>query len=482
MTSPIIYWFRNDLRLDDLPGLASAMATGAAVIPCYVLDDHAAGPWRPGSASRWWLHHSLAALGQEIAALSGNLILRRGDSAEQLGRLVEQSGAQAVYCSRQYEPWAAQLERDVHQRLASDGVSLKRYPGSLLFEPENISNQSGLPFRVFTPFWRHCRAREPDPCISLSQGQSQWHPGTLPSEPLEDWALTPRDPDWASQWQQWWTPGGDGAVRKLETFLEHGLADYSEGRDHPALEATTRLSPHLHFGEISPRRLWHSVLWQTAGRPDLEKQAEKLLSELGWREFSYHLMHHFPHIAEEPFKVGFREFPWIEDNSRLHAWQRGRTGYPIVDAGMRELWATGYMHNRVRMITASFLTKHLLIHWREGADWFWDTLVDADLANNSCGWQWVAGSGADASPYFRIFNPVLQGKKFDAAGEYVRRWVPELAGLPDRYLNSPWEAPAQVLRAAGITLGSSYPLPIVDHSSARESALTAYRSIRKNNG
>jgi deoxyribodipyrimidine photo-lyase len=478
MTAPIIYWFRNDLRVDDLPGLAAALAAGGPVIPCYVLDDESPGQWRAGSASRWWLHHSLSSLQSDISDLGGSLLLLSGDTREALPRLVADSGAAAVYCSRQYEPWAAQLEQDLHQRLSAGGVELRRYPGTLLFEPEAISNQSGLPFRVFTPFWRSCRRLAPAACQPGPTAKAHWYRGTLPCEDLDDWALTPANPDWAADWHQWWQPGSEGARRKLQRFFAHGIEGYSEGRDHPSLDCTTRLSPHLHFGELSPRAVWHAALSQAADSPALDSQVEKFLSELGWREFSYHLMHHFPDIPERAFNPSFAEFPWIEDDNKLRAWQRGQTGYPIVDAGMRELWQTGYMHNRVRMITASFLTKHLLIHWRQGAAWFWDTLLDADLANNSCSWQWVAGSGADAAPYFRIFNPILQGKKFDAGGDYLRRWVPELAELPDRYLNSPWEAPADVLGNAGINLGTSYPLPIVDHPSARESALAAYAMIR----
>ena len=478
MKSTIIYWFRNDLRLDDLPGLHAAMASGARIVPCYILDDAAAGTWRPGGASRWWLHHSLSALGDAIASSGGSLVLRSGDSAKQLLELAKQCNADAVYCSRQYEPWAAKLESTLHTDLGDSGISLKRYPGALLFEPDSISNQSGLPFRVFTPFWRHCRKLQPGLCASADDENASWHNEAIPGEELGAWNLLPGNPDWAADWHRNWQPGTAGAFSKLDAFIATGIGSYSEGRDRPALDCTTRLSPHLHFGEISPRRLWHVIFERTASRPELDSQVEKFLSELGWREFSHHLMHHFPDIPEQAFKSPFRAFPWVKNEAHLGAWQQGRTGYPIVDAGMRELWQTGYMHNRVRMITASFLTKHLLIHWREGADWFWDTLLDADLANNSCSWQWVAGSGADASPYFRIFNPILQGKKFDADGEYVRRWVPELAGLPDKYLHHPWEAPEQTLDAAGVSLGASYPHPIVDHPSARESALAAYAEIK----
>jgi deoxyribodipyrimidine photo-lyase len=477
MDSPIIYWFRQDLRLQDLPGLAAAAASGVPVIPCYILDDAAPGDWAPGAASRWWLHHSLAALAGEISELGGTLVLRSGDTRSHLEQLIADSGARAVYCSRQYEPWAAGLERELHQSLANEGVTFKRYPGTLIHEPEHISNQSGQPFRVFTPFWRKCRSVIPAPPGPALNAEVCWFDAPLDSDILEDWSLAPEDPDWAAHWPRWWRPGSGGAREKLRHFLEEGLDNYAEGRDHPALDCTTRLSPHLHFGEISPRQVWQTVLEAAVSAPALDQQVEKFLSELGWREFSHHLLHHFPDMSDQAFKPQFRQFPWIADEHKLRSWQRGQTGYPMVDAGMRELWQTGYMHNRVRMIVASFLTKHLLIHWRVGAKWFWDTLVDADLANNSCGWQWVAGSGADASPYFRIFNPVLQGKKFDVRGEYIRRWVPELKELPDRYLCRPWEAPEAVLLQAGVTLGDSYPHPLVQHEYAREAALSAYASL-----
>jgi deoxyribodipyrimidine photo-lyase len=305
-----------------------------------------------------------------------------------------------------------------------------------------------------------------------------WYDQALHSDTLASWQLRPSNPDWAEGWSELWEPGSNGAYKRLKQFLAGPVSDYTDGRNHPAREATSRLSPHLHFGEISVRTLWHQAQALAGSDPGSQQQIDKFLSEMGWREFSHHLLHHFPHLSSQPFKPQFSDFPWLGNEAGLRAWQLGQTGYPIVDAGMRELWQTGYMHNRIRMVTASFLTKHLLVHWRAGARWFWDTLLDADLANNSCGWQWVAGSGADASPYFRIFNPVIQGEKFDGQGHYVRQWVPELARLPDRYLNKPWEAPANVLEAAGVTLGGNYPTPIVDHKAARESALAAYASIK----
>jgi len=477
---PIIYWFRQDLRLSDLPGLSAAAATGRPVIPCYILDEESAGRWAPGGASRWWLHHSLAALQAAIAERGGELLLYRGDTRAILEYLAETTGASSIFCSRAYEPWAAQLERTLHDSLP-EGLELRRFAGSLLFEPEQIANQSGQPFKVFTPFWKACLRKEDprSPVAAPSGGVFADIPAPRPpasdARSLDGLELLPVSPNWAAGWESLWQPGEAGAQRRLESFLAEGLGDYADGRNHPAMDVTSRLSPHIHHGEISPRQIWHRVC--DGRRP--REQVNKFLSELGWREFSYHLLHHFPDIPEKAFKEQFADFPWVGNREHLKAWQRGQTGYPIVDAGMRELWQTGYMHNRVRMVVASFLTKHLLLPWQAGEEWFWDCLVDADLASNGCSWQWVAGSGADAAPYFRIFNPTTQGEKFDKQGEYVRRWVPELADLPDKYLHEPAAAPEAVLKEAGVTLGQDYPHPLVDHKAARQAALDAYDSIKK---
>ncbi|MEP5763618.1 MAG: deoxyribodipyrimidine photo-lyase [Halieaceae bacterium] len=483
-TPTTIYWFRQDLRLQDLPGLQAAIASGRPVIPCYIFDPDSAGDWAPGAASRWWLHHSLASLAASIEALGGELLLLQGDSRALLRELAAANNAHNIYCSRAYEPAAAELEQQLNQSLSADGRSLKRYPGSLLFEPEQIANQSGLPFKVFTPFWKACR-RQPQPSMPGATPAAGIfaEPANIASGPcqartLQQLKLLPEQPDWASHWSELWQPGESGAGDRLQQFLRGGVARYSEGRDHPALEVTTRLSAHIHHGEISPRQIWHAAMAMMAEQPSLEQELNKFLSELGWREFSCHLLHHFPQLPEQAFKPLFDNFPWLGQAAALEAWQRGQTGYPIVDAGMRELWQTGFMHNRVRMIVASFLTKHLLISWQTGEAWFWDTLVDADLASNACSWQWVAGSGADASPYFRIFNPTLQGQKFDKAGDYVRQWVPEIAALPDKHLHEPAAAPADILASAGITLGQDYPEPIVDHRQARQAALAAYQAIK----
>ncbi|CAA0109080.1 Deoxyribodipyrimidine photo-lyase [Halioglobus japonicus] len=476
--NPIIYWFRQDLRLRDLRGLAAAVATGRPVLACYILDDEGPGQWQMGGASRWWLHHSLLALSEDIERAGGQLYLASGRPNAILARLAEQTGADLVCCSRQYEPWAQTLEASLHADLEEQGVELKRYGGSLLWEPETISTLAGTPFKVFTPFWRKCRTLplvlEPDTraCFAM------WPSSAGRPERLSDWGLLPESPNWAKDWDDIWHPGEGHANARLEAFLRGGIGDYDVGRNYPARSVTSRLSAHLHFGELAPARVFHMARQAALANPDLQEESDKFLSELGWREFSHHLLFHFQAMPDAPFKDDFEAFPWVGGAAALRAWQQGKTGYPIVDAGMRELWQTGYMHNRVRMVAASFLCKHLLVNWRAGQRWFWDTLVDADLANNACGWQWVAGSGADASPYFRIFNPTTQGEKFDKRGEYVRHWVPELAALPDRYLHQPWAAPEKILKAAGIELGLHYPQPVVDHRNARESALAAYADMR----
>lgn len=480
MSTPVVYWFRHDLRLHDLAGLNAAAATGRPVLPLFILDEDAPGEWRPGGASRWWLHHSLHALAEQLREHDATLHVYAGATGDILQEVIDRSGATTIYCSRAIDPWARKLEEDLHRQFQAVDVDVRRYPGALLFEPEEIQTKAGQPFKVFTPFWRACRAQpQPGDPRGLPREATFFSLEDPPTD-IDALQLLPQQPDWASGWEDIWQPGSEGADAALSRFLDSTLADYDESRDHPAREATSRLSPHIHFGEVSLRQLWHAVDAYSRSQPALESQRDKFLAELGWREFSHHLLYHFPTLARAPFKTEFAHFPWLGSEQDLRAWQFGLTGYPIVDAGMRELWQTGYMHNRVRMIVASFLTKHLLVSWQSGARWFWDTLVDADLANNSCSWQWVAGSGADAAPYFRIFNPTLQGRKFDARGEYVRRWVPELAALPDKYLHEPSTAPSETLAEAGVKLGETYPEPMVDHREARESALAAYASIRAN--
>jgi deoxyribodipyrimidine photo-lyase len=478
MSEPLLLWLRRDLRLADHPALRAALDERRPIIPVYILDDETPGPWKIGGASRWWLAGSLRALGADIEKCGSRLILRRGETSAVLAELSRETGAKAVYFTRGYEPWMVRLEASLADALERSGVACRSFPGHLLNEPEALRNKSGEPFKVFTPYWKAALATEPPPA-PLPAPKAIAHPAKWPkSDDLDSWKLEPTKPDWAGGMRKTWTPGEAGARQRLHAFIGEALSGYASGRDTPGVDGTSRLSPHLAFGEISPRQCWHTL--HAAGEDGARKGADAHIRELYWREFSYHLLYYFPHLPNEPFRPAFAAFRWRKDAKALRAWQKGETGYPIVDAGMRQLWAIGWMHNRVRMITASLLIKHLLIPWQTGETWFWDTLVDADLANNSASWQWVAGSGADAAPYFRIFNPVLQGTKFDPDGAYVRRWIPELASLPDAHIHAPWRAPASVLAAAGVTLGKTYPHPIVDHDVARKRALAAYQQLGGN--
>ncbi|MEM9383487.1 MAG: deoxyribodipyrimidine photo-lyase [Pseudomonadota bacterium] len=474
--SPIVVWFRDDLRVTDQPALHAAAQSGQPVIAVYVLDDHSPGAWTLGGASRWWLHHSLTCLEQSLAQLAIPLTLRRGGFEDVLTRLVEETGADALYCCRGYEPWVVETEQRLNDALSAQGASVKRFAGRLLFEPGRILTGGGDTYKVFTPFWRACLRADPPKAPVPAPGRLTPCASSPASDSLSDWRLLPTKPDWSGGFADQWSPGEGGAIAALERFLETSLADYHEARDIPGERGTSRLSAHLRFGEISPRQIWHLVANEVGGNL-ADPRAEAYLRELGWRDFNSHLLLAYPTIGEQAFKPAYDAFPWREDLPGLRAWQQGQTGYPIVDAGMRELWTTGWMHNRVRMIVGSFLVKHLLLPWRLGEDWFWDTLVDADLANNAGGWQWAAGSGADAAPYFRIFNPTLQGKKFDAKGTYVRRWVPEIAAVPDKYIHEPAAAPTTVLESVGVKLGRDYPAPVVAHKVARERALSALKAV-----
>jgi len=472
MSAPLIWWVRNDLRLADNPVLAAAASAGRPLLAVYILDEAAAGCWQPGGASRWWLHGSLEELGETLAALGIPLLLRRGAAPGVLAALAADIGSDQILAAASHEPWARQQEQATAHALGKL-ARLRLLPGNLLFDPATLRNRSDRPFRVFTPFWNACLVA-PAPAVPRTIPPAvRGFSGHPPSESLADWALRPLEPDWAGGLRAVWQPGEAAAWAQWERFAAEALADYPAQRDRPGCQGTSRLSPHLHFGEISARTLWHATD-QLAVAPAAKAA---FLREIGWREFSAHLLWHWPSLPEQPLRRQFRDFPWRKDAPALAAWQRGRTGYPIVDAGMRELWASGWMHNRVRMITASFLVKDLLIHWRAGEAWFHDTLVDADLASNAASWQWVAGCGTDAAPWFRIFNPVLQGRKFDPEGDYVRRWVPELAGLPNRHLHAPWAAPGELLTAAGIRLGKDYPLPMLDHGQARQRALAAFAAL-----
>lgn len=452
---PVIVWFRQDLRLGDNPTLRAAVATDAPLIPVFILDDDTPGDWAWGGASRWWLHHSLVSLDK---SLKGHLVLRRGKAASVIKALVQETGADTVMWSRAYEPFAVKRDTALKSDLAKQGVTVESFNGALLHEPWELKTGSGAPFRVFTPFWKAMRARDvakPHP----APRDLRFHKAE--SDALKDWKLLPTKPDWAKGFD--WTPGEKAAHDALYDFLDD-IKDYAQARDLPDRDGTSRLSPHLHWGELSPRQIWHAV--RTHGS---NTGHETFLKELGWREFCTQLLFHNPELPEKPLDQRFAKFKWRHSEKDFRAWTKGETGIPIVDAGMRQLWQTGWMHNRVRMIVASLLIKHLGIHWREGERWFWDTLVDADLSNNAANWQWVAGCGADAAPFFRIFNPVLQGEKFDPKGRYVRKFVPELASVPDKYVHKPWEAPEPP---------ANYPSAIVDLSAGRERALASFRALK----
>ncbi len=476
MPAPAIVWFRDDLRLADNPALHAAARSGEALVCLYIFDDASPDLRPPGGAARWWLAQSLRALDADLRARGQTLVLRRGEPAGILADVAAACGASRAIWNRRYDRAGMQADARTIEALRRAGIGGGTFPGSVLAEPDRLATASGGAFRVFTPFWNRLRRlpiRAPLPA-----------PAKLPPAPvvacddLDAWRLEPRAPDWAAGLRAAWQPGEAGARARLADFLAGGLRGYAQERDRPDIDATSRLSPHLRFGEISPGEIWHAAQFACAAGRVQAADADKFLGELGWREFSWHLLHRHPELATAGLQRKFDRFPWRIDDAALRAWQRGRTGYPLVDAGMRQLWQTGWMHNRVRMVAASFLVKHLLIDWRRGERWFWDTLVDADAASNPAGWQWVAGSGADAAPYFRVFNPVLQGERFDPHGDYVRRFVPELARLPDRFVHRPWAAPPAVLAQAGVTLGSDYPHPLVDHDEARRRALAAFAATR----
>ncbi len=468
-----LVWFRQDLRIQDNPALFEAAGKGA-VLPVFILEppEHAGDTHPMGGASRWWLHHSLAALKQVLP----ELVLLRGSARHLIPELVRDCGLRAVYWNRCYEPHAIERDTDLKTALTEEGVEARSFKASLLFEPWELETKTGGPYKVYSPFWKAALDRDvPAPLPAPEALEPAVYDG---GEDLENLDLLPGRPNWAAGWEDLWTPGEAGATRRLAAFLEGGLKDYGTLRNRPDLDSVSRLSPHLHFGDISPRQIWRATQQRIAADGAAAKDGMKFLSEIGWREFSHHLLFHYPALPSQNWRRAFDAYPWREAPEDLVCWQKGLTGYPIVDAGMRELWHTGYMHNRVRMVAASFLVKHLRLHWHHGESWFRDTLLDADLANNSAGWQWVAGSGADAAPYFRIFNPITQGEKFDPEGDYVRRWVPELTDLETRYLHAPFQAPKEALKAAGVVLGQTYPEPVVDHARARQAALEGYEAVR----
>lgn len=474
-SAPTIVWFRSDLRVADNPALVEASRGDKPVIGLYILDDETPGTWRAGGAARWWLHHSLAVLRLSLADLGVALVLRQGSAADVLAQVVRDVDAGKVYWNRCYEPFAIKRDKGIKEALVDQGIEAKSFNGSLLFEPWSIETKAGGFYKVYTRYWFACRDKGPPAPPLDAPTRLTTFTGDIKSETLDDWGLLPTSPDWAQGLCDRWTPGELGAMERLDAFLDTGAEDYDNLRNFPAIPATSNISPHLHIGDISPRQIWK----MTVDRLGWTKETEKFLKEIVWREFAHHVFYYLPEIPEQPMHNRFDAFPWREDSNALVAWQTGQTGYPMVDAGMRELWQTGHMHNRVRMITASFLVKHLLLPWQQGEAWFWDTLVDADLAVNAFSWQWVAGCGADAAPYFRIFNPIMQGQKFDPDGTYIRTYVPEIAGLSDKYLHTPWRTPDDMLHEAGVKLDETYPRPIVDHKMARARALEAFKSLPK---
>jgi deoxyribodipyrimidine photo-lyase len=479
---PCIVWFRDDLRLSDHPALHAAAGTGAPVICLYVFDEvsDALRPPQarpPGGAARWWLAQSLRALQEGLKRIGSPLLLRKGPAANIIAELARGTDAAAVFWNEIAQAPHQAIAAEVAAALGETGATSQAFPGDLLADPAAIRTREGRGLRVFTPFWRRVLTSGDPPKPSPAPKRLRQGPN-LSGDTVGCWHLEPEHPDWAAGLRESWKPGEMSAQARLGGFVENGVAGYARERDRPDHHGTSRLSPHLRFGEVSPRQVWHAARFAADQRSALAGDIDKFLSELGWREFCRHLLFDVPDLAVRNLQPSFDAFPWRQDDSALQAWQRGQTGYPIVDAGMRELWHTGVMHNRVRMVAASFLVKHLLIDWREGERWFWDTLVDADPGSNPANWQWVAGSGADAAPYFRVFNPTLQGEKFDPDGGYVRRWVPELTRLPSSLIHQPWRATPLELAGAGVELGKTYPRPIVDHKVGRERALAAYSKVR----
>lgn len=468
-----LVWLRRDLRLTDNPSLRYALDNADAVIPVYIHAPEEDGPWAPGAATLWWLHHSLTAHAEKLAKRGNRLIVRRGGSLTQLRELISQTGATLLVWSRLYDPVPMARDQAIERELADD-IEIHTTNSSLLFEPGSVLNGEHKPYRVFTPYWRNA-------ATTLDQVDTPWRapkslhaPSTWPqSLSITELDLLPTI-DWASGFAADWEPGEAGALRQLKTF-QTDIAAYGVARDRPDQDGTSRMSPHLHFGEIGPRQ----IVAQLRGEDHRSSAASDVyLRQIGWREFAHQLLFHFPETTDKPLDARFERMTWSRSRVPLLAWQRGRTGYPLIDAGMRQLWQTGWMHNRVRMIVASFLIKNLQHHWLEGARWFWDTLVDADLANNTMGWQWTAGCGADAAPYYRIFNPMLQSERYDPQHRYIRKWVPELAQLPDKWIHEPWTASNEVLAAAGVILGKNYPRPIIDFKVSRDAALAGYQRIR----
>lgn len=473
-STPVILWLRNDLRIQDNAALAAAVGTGKAVIPVFIWDLDSNGHWKPGGASRWWLHHALQNLRESFRAVGSELILRQGDSAAVLRELIGQTGAEQVFWNRRYESPVRAMDVEMKRLLHEDGVEVRSFNSALLNEPHTVSTKTGQPYKVYTPYFKALQPRPVEEPIEVDLSKMVVAQTLPPSDSLESFELLP-ELDWAEGFGAVWEPSEAGATKRLSQFLDGAVDQYATDRDRPDVEGTSSLSPYLHFGQIGPRQIIDALQQRT----DLSQQGPFVyMKEVYWREFAYNVLYHFPHTSDAPLQSHYADFPWQADGELLRRWQRGQTGYPIVDAGMRQLWQTGWMHNRVRMIVSSLLVKHLLQDWKAGAEWFWDTLLDADLASNSLGWQWSGGCGADAAPYFRVFNPIIQGKKFDPDGAYVKRYVPELAKMPAKYLHTPWEAPSGILEYAGVELGDSYPYPVIEHSAGRARALKAFETFR----
>ena len=467
-----LVWFRRDLRLADQPALRKAIDAGQ-VLPVFILDTANIRPL--GGATKWWLHHSLKSLEADLADAGGKLHIYKGDPLKIIPQLCDAHNLTHVYWGRQYFPDTIKRDTALKADLQENDIDVESFNTSLLREPWEVKTGAGEFYKVFTPFWGSClESFKKEPPHEVYASPRKMDGLKVDCKTIDDLKLLPTKPNWAKSFVPHWEIGEKAAMDRLKAFTDDRIYDYKTKRDWPGTDGTSKLSPYLHFGEISPRQIYHHLKDQMG----TDKGVDTFMSEIGWREFGYHLIYHIEDFATKPWKEKFEHFGWDKNPEALERWQKGQTGYPIVDAGMRQLWQTGWMHNRVRMIVASFLIKDLFIHWKEGEEWFWDTLVDADLANNVAGWQWVAGSGADASPYFRVFNPITQGEKFDPKGKYIREFVPELKDLPDDLIHKPWTAKSSDLLLAGIKLGEDYPEPMVDHALARKEALDRYQAIK----
>ena len=475
MSRSSIVCFRNDFRLEDNPALNGAVSQKTSIVPVFIYDPSLIDDWSLGGASKWWLHASILDLKTQIKGLGGQFILKSGNTLKVIQELVQETGAQSVYWNRRYQSDEVKVDKAVKQWLQDQAIHVESYKASILEEPWTTANKEGLPYKVYTPFWKSVKDRPINPPESLDLSSLRFSSQEIHSESLDSLGLLPESLDWPSKLADFWDVSESKAQILLDEFIKEASDEYHTERDRPDTTGTSFLSPYLRWGQISPRQIAHAL----CTRCDLEEIGPlTYLKEIYWREFAYYVLYHFPETPKKPLQKKYEKFPWESDTQSLDRWKKGETGYPIVDAGMRQLYATGWMHNRVRMIVASFLVKHMLHSWNAGAAWFWDTLVDADLASNTLGWQWSGGCGADAAPYFRIFNPMIQGMKFDPEGLYVKRWVPELSDMKPENIHQPWEASAEELKAASVVLGTSYPKAIIEHSFGRERALSALSSIK----